>query len=53
MNIDTAPEVIILTPDTDYWIWKEFDPVIAALMEQGGVVIDVQYADAAPDEDAQ
>lgn len=45
MNIDTIPEVIILTPESDPYIWQEFDEVVYALLEQGGVVIDVTYSD--------
>lgn len=47
MNADTVPEVVILTPDSDPFIWQEFDPPVFALIEQGGVVIDVTYEDDA------
>lgn len=46
MNIGTTPEeVIILSPETDPFIWQEFDPLVYALIEQDGVVIDVTYSD--------
>lgn len=48
MNIDTVPEVVILMPDTDPYIWQEFDPLVFALIEQGGVVIAVDYHDDIP-----
>lgn len=39
--------IIVLTPESELWDWQAADPLVAALIEQGGVVIAVDYGDAA------